>query len=177
MNSRNRFSPLVGVVLLVPTLLSAQGRPAELGIDGGLAILLDGGSSFSFQLPFQSLRVGVFTSDAVSFEPAVALNYLKFEGVSAVYTLDFALGGLYHFVSDRGRSQPYVRPFAGIELIGAGGETISQFHAGGAFGVKVPVANQLAVRLEAGVRHEFENDDLSGGDRVTAAVGLSIFTR
>jgi hypothetical protein len=177
MNSRNRFSPLVGVVLLIPALLSAQGRPAELGIDGGFAILADGGSSFSFQLPFQSFRVGFFPSDAVSIEPALSVNYLKFEGVHAVYTLDFALGGLYHFVSDRGRSQPYFRPFVGIDLIGAGGESVSQFHVGGAFGVKLPVANQLAVRLEAGFRHEFENDDLSGGSRITAAVGLSIFTR
>ena len=177
MNSRIRFFLLAGVVLLVPTLLNAQGQPVELGIDGGLAISFNGSTSTSFTLPFQSLRFGFFPSDAVSLEPAVSVNYVKIEEVDAIYTLGLELGGLFHFISDRSRSQPYFRPFAGFQLLGAGGESVSQFHAGGGFGVKVPVANQLAVRLEAGFQHAFKNEDIGGRNSITAAVGLSFFTR
>jgi hypothetical protein len=177
MNPRIRFFQLAGVALLVPTLLNAQQQPVELGIDGGLAISFNGNTSTAFRLPFQSLRAGFFPSDAVSLEPAVAVNYLKIEGIDAIYTLGLELGGLFHFVSDRSRSQPYFRPFAGIQLFASGGESASQFHAGGGFGVKLPVANQLAVRLEAGFQHAFENDDFSGGNSITGAVGLSFFTR
>jgi hypothetical protein len=177
MNSRIRFFLLAGVVLLVPTQLNAQGQPVELGIDGGLAISFNGSTSTAFQLPFQSLRVGFFPSDAVSLEPAVSVNYLKFEEIDAIYTLGLELGALLHFISDRSRSQPYFRPLAGIQLLAAGGESVSQFHVGGGFGVKVPVANQLAVRLEAGFQHAFENEDVSGGNSIMAAVGLSFFTR
>jgi hypothetical protein len=177
MNPRIRFLQLAGVVLLVPTLLSAQGQPVELGIDGGLAISFNGSTSTAFQLPFQAFRAGFFPSDAVSLEPVVSVNYLKIEEIEAIYTLGLELGGLFHFVSDRGRSQPYFRPFAGIQLFASGGESASQFHAGGGFGVKLPVANQLAVRLEAGFQHAFENDDFSGGNSITGAVGLSFFTR
>ncbi len=168
---------LVGVVLLVPTLLNAQGQPVELGVDGGLDISFNGRTSTTFQLPISSLRAGFFLSDAVSLEPAVSVNYVKIEEVDAIYTLGLELGALVHFISDRSRSQPYFRPFAGFQLLAAGGESVSQFHAGGGFGVKVPVANQLAVRLEAGFQHAFENEDLSGGNGIIAAVGLSFFTR
>ena len=177
MNSRIRFFLLAGVVLLVPTLLNAQGQPVELGVDGGLTISFNGSTSTSFQLPFQSLRAGFFPSDAVSLEPVVSVSYLKFEEVDAIYTLGLEFGALLHFISDRSRAQPYFRPFAGFQLLAAGGESLSQFHAGGGFGVKVPVANQLAVRLEVGFQHGFKNEDLSGGNSITAAVGLSFFTR
>jgi len=169
---------LVGVVLLVPTLLNAQGQPVELGVDGGLAISFIGGTTATtFQLPIQSLRAGFFPSDAVSLEPAVSVTYLKIEEFDAFYTLGLEFGALLHFISDRSRSQPYFRPFAGFQLLGAGGESVSQFHAGGGFGVKVPVANQLAVRLEAGFQHAFKNEDIGGRNSITAAVGLSFFTR
>ncbi len=128
-------------------------------------------------VPFQSFRAGFFVSDNASLEPAVSLNYLKFEGSDAIATIGLKFAALFHFSPDRDRSQPYVRPQAGLTFITAGGESASQFHLGGGFGVKVPVANQLAVRLEAGFQHSLENDDFNGMSTLTAAIGLSFFTR
>ena len=177
MNSRAKLHVLVGVVLLVPTLLVAQDRPVELGLDGGLSISFNGGTATSFTLPFQSVRAGFFLSDNVSLEPAASLNYLKLENVDAIATVGLSFAALVHFNPDRSRAQPYFRPQAGFTLLTAGGESASQLHVGGGIGVKLPVANQLAVRLEAGFQHSLENDDFAGASTVTAAVGLSFFTR
>lgn len=176
MNSRTRFSLLSGVMVLIPALLCAQARPVELGIDGALAISFDRRTSTSFQLPSQSFRVGFSLSDAVSLEPAVSIDYLRLAETDADYVLGLGLGGVFHFVTDRTRSQPYVRPAAGLQLIASRGDAVAQFHASGALGVKLPVANQLAVRLEAGLQHTFASG-LSGGNSIFAAVGLSFFTR
>ncbi len=137
-----------------------KNSPVESGVNGGLAISFNGSTSTSFQLPFQSLRAGCAPSDAVSLEPVVSVNYLKFEEIDAIYALGLEFGALLHVISDRSRSRPYFRPFARLQLLAAGGESVSQSNVGGGFGVKVPVANQLAVRLEAGFQHEFENEDL-----------------
>jgi hypothetical protein len=165
MGSRKRFFLPVGVILLLPTLLYAQERPVELGIDGALAISFDRGASTSFQLPTQSFRVGFFLSDAVSLEPVVSVNYLKFAEASADYALRLELGGLYHFKIDRTGPQPYFRPAAGLRLIAARGDAVAQFRAGGGVGVKLPVASHL--------QHTFLNG-LSGSNSIFAGVGLSL---
>lgn len=177
MASRARLHVLLGAALLAPTLITAQTRPVELGFDGGLNVSFNGSTTTSFSVPFQSVRVGFFVADAVSVEPTVSLNYLKIEGLDAIATIGFSFAALYHFTPDRSKPQPYFRPQAGLMFVTAGGESASQFHAGGGIGVKVPVTTQLAVRLEAGFQHSFENDDFPRASTITAAVGLSFFTQ
>jgi hypothetical protein len=177
MASISRLSVLIGAAIMTPALLCAQSRPVELGLDGGLSISFNGGTRTTVSVPFQEVRAGFFVIDDVSIEPAGSLSYIKIEDIDAIATLGFDLAFLFHFTPDRSAPQPYFRPVAGLTFVTAGGENASQFNVGGGFGVKLPATNQLAVRLEARFRHNFENDDFAGVSTITAVIGLSFFTK
>lgn len=162
---------------LVVGPLAAQNRPIELGLDGGFAYKLDDPTAFTIQLPLQAFRVGFFASEQVSVEPAVAWNLIKVSDLDAVYTLSGLVGLLYHFTPGRERSQVYVRPFAGVDLVGGGGETANQFSVGGGIGLKTPVRNRLGARIEAGFEYGFENDDFDKSSHLFLKVGFSFLAR
>ena len=74
-------------------------------------------------VPVSRFRVGFFASNAVSIEPSVSFgtgrqtlkNTLTQGDVTTSGTsYDLDVGLLYHFRSDRAKSQPYIRPFVGI---------------------------------------------------------------
>lgn len=123
-------------------------KPVELGLDGGFSYKANSPTLFAATVPVQSVRVGFFASDQVPVEPRVSWNLLKFEDESALSTLGAELGVLVHFSRDRERPQGYFRPLVGLELFTGGGETVSQFSVGGAIGVKLPVMNRFAIRIE-----------------------------
>jgi hypothetical protein len=77
-----------------------------------------------------------------------------------------------HFSPDRSRAQGYVRPFGGVNYITDNGAV---FTLGGALGVKLPLAERLAARIEGSYVHGF--DSFYSGDAVGLMVGLSFFTR
>ena len=128
-------------------------------------------------VPVQAVRVGFFTSDQFSIEPAISLSFAKPEGVDAFYEFGFTLSGLYHFVPDLSRAQPYLRGQGQVVLAGSGGESVSQLGIGGGLGVKIPIVDRLAFRLEGSYGHRFENDDVRGTNTVAALFGFSFFTR
>jgi hypothetical protein len=113
---------------------AAQARPIELGLDGAVAVKVDEPRVFTVSLPIQTFRVGFFVSEQVAVEPRVAWNLVKVQDLDAVSTLSGEVGLLYHFAASPERSRAFVRPFAGIDLIGAAGETASQVTVGGALG-------------------------------------------
>jgi hypothetical protein len=121
--------------------------------------------------------VGFVTTDQLSIEPAVSLVFAKPEDVDAIYELGFTLSGLYHFVPDVTRAQPYLRGQGQVVLAGSGGESVSQLGVGGGLGVKIPIVERLVFRLEGSYGHRFENDDLVGMDTVAGLFGFSFFTR
>jgi hypothetical protein len=155
----------------------AQGRPVELGLDAGVSFNLSDPNVTTISIPVQDLRAGFFLSDAVSLEPRIALNYLKVEDSDALTTITLAVGGLYHFHADRTRAQPYVRPFAGLAYIDVGPDSETQFSAGGGIGIKLPMAERFAARLEGAYVHGFETDALLGSDAINLTVGFSFYTR
>ena len=177
MASRAKLLALVGFVLLAPTLLVAQDQLVELGFDGGLRISFDDVTETAIAVPFQSIRAGFLVSDNVSLEPALSFYYLKVEDSDALATLGLSVAGLYSFSPDRSKPQPFFRPQAGLTFVSIGGESASQFNVGSGLGVRIPVANQLAVRLEARFQYSFDNADFDSASTITAAVGLSFFTR
>lgn len=152
-------------------------KPVELGLDAGFSYKANSPTLFAAAVPVQSFRAGFFASDQVSIEPRLSWNLLKLEGASALNTLGAELGVLVHFSRDRKRPQGYFRPLAGVELITGGGETVSQFSVGGAIGIKAPVKNRFAVRLEGGFRQGFESDDVQKASTAFVQIGFSVLTR
>jgi len=177
MRVRSRvLAMLIGSLCLTAPAL-AQGRPVELGLDAGVSFSLSDPTVTTVNVPVQDLRAGFFVSDRVSVEPRVALSYVKVENSDALTTATAALGALVHFSGDRNRSQPYFRPFGGLTFVDVGGGSETQFNLGGGIGVKLPVAERMAARLEADYAHAFETDRFASSDAVALTVGFSFFTR
>jgi hypothetical protein len=167
-----------GLALVALALLGgplAAQNPVELGIDGGFTFRLNDPSGVVAQFPTGHFRVAFPAGSKLAVEPRFSFNYIKFSGVDAVYTMTADLGLMFHFKSAGAGSRPYLRPFAGIDLIGGGGSTDSQFHLGAGIGVKLPMkTDRMALRLEGGLSKGLEDGGTTG---VFALIGLSFFTR
>jgi hypothetical protein len=172
MGTRPQVVAAVATLLLVlPPSVSAQSRPTELGIDAGALIDLSDDTNVILGLPVQNLRVGFFISDAISIEPQISFTYFNLTGDSGV-AVDGEIGPVFHLSPNRSRSQAYLRPFGGISYVS---DDDAVFLLGGGVGIKLPVAERLAVRLEASYAHGFV--DFGGGDLLTIGTGISFFTR
>jgi hypothetical protein len=77
---------------------------------------------------------------------------------------------LFHFVADRARAQPFIRPFVGLRGYNSGGQSNSYPAYGGGIGMKIPIANRLGSRAELGFEHVAENDH-----QFYLSLGLSFF--
>lgn len=183
--------------LAIGTTAHAQAgarRPIELGIDAALAYEdADNVSATSFTVPVPRLRVGFFVGDAVSLEPFFSLQYTRTEieggfldgETVSVTQYDLGLGLLFHFATDRSRSQPYVRPFIGIRGFSADDDdgvgqdnSGSQPVVGAAFGLKLPSTGRLGTRIEAGFARRFEDEPtFESSNQIFLSFGLSFFTR
>jgi hypothetical protein len=161
------FAIAWSLAMALPTSGTAQGRPVELGIDAGGSFELSGSNTVVVGLPTQDFRVGFFVSDAISVEPRVAFTHVEQDG-SSLTAVSAQLGPVIHFSPDRSRTQGYVRPFAGINYLTDYG---SGFTAGGALGVKLPLVERLAARVEGSYVHGFDS-----GNALGFTVGLSFLT-
>lgn len=171
-------------LLVVASTASAQRRDrgrmnsanpsAELGVDAGLAFTLDDPRITVFSLPIQSIRAGFYLSPAVSIEPSLRLNHISYSGAGSGTDYGLGLGLLYHFSTSRATNQMYVRPFIGVDGTSGGGESNSVFNFGGGFGVKIPVGNRFATRLEANLTHSSDSGDSQNAIGLLA--GLSVYT-
>jgi hypothetical protein len=166
---------LLAVVL--PSAAQAQ-NPIEIGVDGSLSTTFDSPRITDLTIPVGRIRVGFFTSPRVSIEPFGALNYGHIEG-SSFTSINFGVGGLYHFGAARSAPQPYVRPFMELVHHSQSSEFVSggttAFALGGGVGVKLPIANRFAWRLEAALAHTFEQDHVRASTSLAGIFGLSVF--
>ena len=185
----------LSVSAIVPQALGAQRtgakRPIELGVDASLAYESgDRVKATTLSVPVTRFRAGFFLSDAVSFEPSMALHYTHVtvenpvtgnETSSSGTDYDFDFGLLFHFSTDRTQSQTFVRPFVGLRGFSGesdfGNSSGSQGSFGLALGVKKPLVSRLAGRFELGFAHATDDNDLPSSNRVFLAFGLSFFTR
>jgi hypothetical protein len=161
----------------LPSQLDAQSGSVEIGFDTGLSLTMvsDADNVTSIDVPQQSIRVGFFVSDQLSIEPAVGFSWLHTGGESAT---QLALAGrvLYHFSPDPTRPRFYLGGGAGFNLIDVGDQQETQFGVGGGLGVKLPVADRMAIRLEGSFSRFFETDLLPAASVIGAVVGFSFFT-
>jgi hypothetical protein len=178
------------VSAIVPQALGAQRtgakRPIELGVDASLAY--ESGDRFkatTLSIPVTRFRAGFFLTDAMSFEPALAIQYSHITIENAAgedntssgtgYAFDFGL--LFHFSADRTQGQTYVRPFVGLHGVSGDAGSASQGVFGLGLGVKKPLVNRLAGRFEVGFSHATDDNDLPANNQVFLSFGLSFFTR
>lgn len=94
----------------------------------------------------------------------------------AALTLAAPLSALVHFSPSPAGIGPYLRPFAGITGVSGSGSS-SQANAGVGLGVTLPLAGQLATRLEVNYAHAFSSSGFASANAVGASVGLSYFIR
>jgi hypothetical protein len=151
----------------------------ELGIDAALAFDLSGTPKTTrFDFPAQRARVGFFLSPEMSLEPSLGLHTLSVSnGGGSVTVYDLGLGLLYHFSPSRATNQLYVRPF--VDFSGAstsGPGSVSAFTIGGGFGVKMPVANRFATRLEGYLSHTGDHNGIPASNSLGILFGLSVYT-
>lgn len=173
---------LIGLASLAvaATTASAQ-NPLELGVDAGVAILLDDDPVILVEVPVHSLRVGFPIGTRTSLEPKLSFSSRSGRGAT-VTEYQAALGLLYHLGSSRypgayHRAGLYVRPFAGI--VGASisngiDAEESDGFLGLGIGLKMPLVSRLSSRFEANLAHRFGEGD---GTELGLLAGLSFFTR
>ncbi|HYC33246.1 MAG TPA: outer membrane beta-barrel protein [Gemmatimonadales bacterium] len=165
---------LAAMLLTLPSGATAQSRGVELGIDAGAAIGLSGGTSYAVGVPIQDFRLGIFVGKAVSIEPRLALSYIGGDGDDLV-AISTQIGPVIPFSPERTRAQGYLRPFAGLGYADLGGGSDTQVALGMGLGVKVPLAERLAARLEGSYTHTAES--FTGTHALGISAGLSFFTR
>lgn len=183
-----RLSKVFMCLALLTTLslrmASSQAIPIELGIDflGGALTFIDADVAGSFtqtdlQIPTSRLRAGFFVSDIVSLEPQLLVLFRDIEDVGSASRVSLALTVPVHFTRDRRRPQGFVNPGLGWTTFDSEGNTTSQVGIGTGVGVKLPFHENLAVRIEAGLVHFFETDELLGANQLSVLLGFSFLTR
>jgi hypothetical protein len=149
---------------------------AELGVDAGLAFNLSGDpKTTTFDFPVQRVRAGFFLNPTVSIEPSLGLSTIS-GGGEHLTLYDIGVGMLWHFSPSRTANQVYVRPFLDFTGASTSGASTSAFSFGGGFGVKMPVANRFATRLEGFLSHTGEHDGFDSENQLGILFGLSVYT-
>jgi hypothetical protein len=168
-----RRCTLLLVALSLPSILFAQQRSIELGLDGGLQYSFDA-ELLTLAVPFQRVRAAFPSGYRLALEPALSFTRLSSNGESLT-VLAIQVGAVYDLAATR--TSTYARPFAGFEYADASfsdGETV--FDLGVGFGTRSRLADQLALRIEASLTGRF--GESGGTDGVIGAtIGLSFFTR
>lgn len=168
------------LLAIASTTAGAQAsQPIELGFDGQISFGLDDQGT-AIQIPVQRVRAGFPLTPAMTFEPAFALMRVSNDGNSATsFALDASV--LYHFSQNRAQNQLYLRPVLGINRasfesdLADNSDTFVSLGVG--FGVKIPLADRLATRLEAEFRHQLENEPFEAQSALNLNFGLSFFVR
>jgi hypothetical protein len=179
MRHLRQVGAVIALLLVAGSVASAQRTAAsssprvwELGVDAGLSFGLDDPNVTTFQIPVQNIRAGVHIAPNWSVEPFLGYNYVKVEGADAFSVYQFGVGALYHFSTDRARSQMYLRPSIQIVGVSGGGASDSEAGIGVGIGMKWPkLGGRIAWRGEANVTA------INDATTLGALFGLSLFTR
>lgn len=180
---RSGIAALVGIagLALGQRALPAQNTvgalmPMEIGVDAGLAFALGGEGATIVSLPAQQIRVGFFTSNALSIEPSAGLSYSKTGKASSVISYGAGLAALYHFQTSRAVTQWFIKPQTALTIFNGSGESQTRFQLGAGTGVKIPIADRLAWRIEASITHAFVSGDAGDTNLLGFSTGLSFLT-
>jgi len=175
---------LLSCLAVSPAAAQSEGG-VELGVDGLLAFRLyddefsgfpvNIDDAFLASLPVK-LRAGFPVTSQFSMEPSVAFDVVSIGG-ETLHEFDLGLSFLRNLGGERGKTTPFLRIGGSFHVIGDGDDTDTQLSAGGALGVRLPMADRLDFRVEAGATRHFSNDDYLGSWDVGSLFGLSFYTQ
>ncbi len=161
-----------------------QSRPIEFGIDAGIQYTMlqdfegfEFDDELSFEVPFQTLRVGFFVSDNISIEPQVQFSFFDPGGDSdSEFQLGLLAAALYHFNPDMTQTQFFVRAGGAFLMYDFGSDfDDTVFGFGGGLGVKVPMSDSFMFRAGADVLYTLEGDITPAMINIIGSFGLSFF--
>jgi hypothetical protein len=163
------------------TVLSAQERPREFGIDGAISLTLredtgDVGSSTiqSWAFPVQRIRMGQWIGRGFQAQISTGFSVADFGDIS---TVRFALGltGIYHITGDGPRSGMFVSLGTGMDLLSSSGTDV-QWSGVAGLGVKVPAGSRFAFKSAIEVGRALRSDRRLAATTVAGLFGVSVFT-
>lgn len=162
----------------------AQGQGAlEFGVDAAIsyAVVDDYNRNFTKILVPPTFRVGYFPSNVVGLESSFSAAYAKVESRDNATALSLGLDVVGHLGFGSESVIPFIQ--AGVRIsydnYGSRDDTM-QLGLGGGAGVKILVANRLAVRVQLGLDTFFEDESSLGGPAhkdLIGAIGVSFFTK
>jgi opacity protein-like surface antigen len=162
-------------ILAVSAPLGAQRSTSvnpspEVGFDAAITFGLSNGGGTLVDIPAQQVRMGFFVAPNISIEPTLGFHSESGGGTTVtLYTVGAGL--LYHFSPSRATNQFYVRPFIDVVGFSGGGVSDSRARFGIGGGLKIPLRDRIATRLEANFSHS------NGSDMLGLLAGLSFYTR
>jgi hypothetical protein len=136
----------------------------------------------TIDIPLAVLRAGFFITQTYAIEPAFGLRYQRVGAVSASETV-FDIGVPIYLDPNRRESQIFIRPVVGLNYasshVSDGGPSTSdtQFNFGVGVGIKMPISDRFAGRVEAQYRHGPSSDHRPTFDLLAALAGISVYVR
>jgi hypothetical protein len=135
----------------------------------------------TIDIPLGVIRAGFFITESVAIEPAFGLHYERIGDGSTSRTL-FDIGLPIYLSPNRRENQIFIRPVVGLSHISSdpptgSGNSDTQANVGVGLGIKMPISDRFAARIEAEYRHAPKSDHLSSYDQIAALAGISVYVR
>lgn len=182
----------IGVLVAPTARAQRQSTLVELGIDASFAR-----QSFhsepdqagrqvtvnvnTIDLPLGVIRAGFFITESVAIEPAFGLHYEHFGAFTTSGTV-FDIGVPIYLSPNRRENQIFIRPVVGLNHVSndepnASNNSDTQVNVGVGLGIKLPISDRFASRIEAQYRHAPKSDQRSAYDQIAALAGISVYVR
>jgi outer membrane protein with beta-barrel domain len=134
----------------------------------------------TMDIPLGVIRAGFFITQTFSIEPAFGLRYQRVGDLSTSETV-FDIGVPIYFSPDRRENQIFVRPVVGLNYASSHisdtgpNSSDTQFNFGIGLGIKMPMSDRFAGRVEVQYRHGPKSDHRQTFDMIAALAGVSVY--
>jgi hypothetical protein len=134
----------------------------------------------TMDIPLGVIRAGFFITQTFSIEPAFGLRYQRVGDLSTSETV-FDIGVPIFFSPDRRENQIFVRPVVGLNYASSHvsdtgpNSSDTQFNFGVGLGIKMPMSDRFAGRVEVQYRHGPSSDHRETFDMIAALAGVSVY--
>ncbi len=178
---------LVGSLAMLATPASAQKKASaaaggfqhEIGVDFAADYAKPSGASGGIAMGVPvDIRVAFLTRSKLMWEPRLTFSLSSVGGGSTIYTFFPGVNVLYQLKRGTGTHglirAPYVTGGVGLDIIGVGGTSATQFAIGGGVGTRVPYES-AAGRIEGFLSYTFKGGGFPSVFAIGARLGLSFW--